>query len=86
MFAEDSIGVLFPKSRGFGMALHRGEDWDHVARQNLGLVHVIFPSFVESTVRADEEALLGRGGFGKRIGDIGPKNQQVFGCQDSRKS
>ena len=75
--------MLFPKSRGFGMALHRGEDWDHVARQNRGLAHVVFPPFVESTVGVDEEALLGWGGFGECIADIGPKNQQVFGCQDS---
>ncbi len=54
-----------------------------MARQNRGLVQVVFPPFVESTVGAAEEALLGWGGFGKRVADIGPKNQQVFGCQDS---
>ncbi len=82
-FTEDSVGMLFPKSRGFGMALHRGEDWDHVARWNRGLVHVIFPPFVESMVGADEEALLGWGGFIKRVADIRPQNEQVFGRQDS---
>ena len=82
-FTEDSSGVLFPKPRGFRMALHHGEDWDHVARWNWGFVHVVFPPFVESSVGADEEALLGWGGFGKQVADIGPKNQQVFGRRDS---
>jgi hypothetical protein len=58
-FTEDSVGVLFPKSWDFGMALHRGEDWDHVVRWNRGLVHVVFPPYAESTVGVDEEALLG---------------------------
>ncbi len=54
-----------------------------MARRNWGLVQGVFPPFVESMVGADEEALLGWGGFGECIADIGPKNQQVFGCQDS---
>ncbi len=82
-FTEDSVGVLFPKFQGFEMALHCGEDWDHVVRWNQGLVHVVFLPFVESTDGADEEALLGWGGFGERVADIGPQNQQVFGRQYS---
>jgi hypothetical protein len=46
-----------------------------------GAVLVQNPPVVEGLVGMDEEALFWRGGFGKSIGNLGTKDEDILGCR-----
>jgi hypothetical protein len=80
---EDGIGMFFPKTRRFRVALHSRQGRYNMAGWNRGATFVIYPPVIEGLIWSDVETLLRQGSFGKRVRHICAKNKEVFASRDS---
>ena len=84
-FVEDRISMFLPKAGRLRVSLHCRQYWDYVTVRDGRASFVLDPPFVKCLIRMNEEALLGWWGFGKGVGHVSAKDQQVFGCRDGIK-
>ncbi len=80
-FAKNGVGVFLPEPGGFRVALHCGENRDHMSWRDGGFLQVLFPPFVECPVGTNEESLFGGGGLAKELQTLDPKMSRFLAAE-----